>query len=188
MRLCALPVATIKYFYQQIWKKGCFTVSAKHNIDKNATVNLVQSHFHGTGVSIFQLLDHENQGESLDCHGFIDALFNIKQLAPLPAEYRQPRKVYRSSEELFAPLCRFNYEDLFEYPELNLAKTEQQQWSQQFSSFVDSAKSWAQYYIQEKCIQPRNIKETNSFLTRSLLCTSYTLFFVSKIGTCSKSR
>ena len=163
-------------------------MSAKHNIDKNATVNLVQSHFHGTGVSIFQLLDHENQGESLDCHGFIDALFNIKQLAPLPAEYRQPRKVYCSSEELFAPLCRFNYEDLFEYPELNLAKTEQQQWSQQFSSFVDSAKSWAQYYIQEKCIQPRNVKETNSFLTRSLLCTSYTLFFVSKVGTCSNSR
>ena len=99
-------------------------MSAKDNIDKNATVNLVQSHFHGTGILLFQLLDHRHQGESLDCHGYTDAIYNIKKLAPLPAEYTQPRKVYHSSEELFAPLCRFNYEDLFEYPELNLAKTE----------------------------------------------------------------
>ena len=89
-------------------KKGCFTVSAKDNIDKNATTNLVQSHFHGTGISLFLLLNHENQGESLDCHGFIDAVYNIKKLAPLPAEYTQPRKVNCSSGELFAPLCRFN--------------------------------------------------------------------------------
>ena len=55
-------------------KKGCFTVSAKDNIDKNITANFVQSHFHSTGTSLFQLLDHENQGKSLDCHGFIDAV------------------------------------------------------------------------------------------------------------------
>ena len=117
-----------KIFLLTYLKKGCFTVSAKDNIDKNDTANLVQSHFHGTGILLFQLLDPQNQGESLDCHGFIDAVYNIKKLAPLPAEYTQPRKVYHSSEELFAPLCRFNYEDLFEYPELNLAKTEEQQW------------------------------------------------------------
>ena len=104
-------------------------MSAKNNIDRNATTNLVQSHFHGTGISLFQL-NHENQGESFDYHGFTDAIYNIKKLAPLPAEYTQPRKVYHSSGELFAPLCRFNYEDLFEYPELNLAKNEEQQWSQ----------------------------------------------------------
>ena len=67
-------------------------MSIKDNIDKNATANLVQSHFHGTGISLFQLLDHENQGKSLDCHGFTDAVYNIKKLAPLPAEYTQPRK------------------------------------------------------------------------------------------------
>ena len=139
-------------------------MSIKNNIDKNATANLVQSHFHGTGISLFQLLDHENQRESLDFHGFIDTVYNIKKLAPLPAEYTQPRKVYHSSEELFAPLCRFNYEDLFEYPELNLAKTEEQQWLQQFTTFVDSDKSWAQYYIHEKCIQRPNVKDTNSLL------------------------
>ena len=75
-------------------------MSAKGNIDKNATTNLVQSHFHGTGISLFQLLNHENQGESLDYHGFIDAVYNIKKLAPLPAEYSQRSKDYRFSEEL----------------------------------------------------------------------------------------
>ena len=105
-------------------------MSAKNNIDRNPTTNLVQSHFHGTGISLFQLLNHENQGESLDSDGFTDAVYNIKKLAPLSAECTQLRKVYRSSGELFAPLCRFNYEDLFEYPELNLAKTEEQQWLQ----------------------------------------------------------
>ena len=136
----------------------------KDNIDKNAIANLVKSHFHGTGISLFQLLDHENQGESPDCHGFVDAVYNIKKLAPLPAEYTQPRKVYRSSWELFAPLCRFNYEDLFEYPELNLEKIEEQQWLQLSASFSDSAKSWAQYHIPENCIQPPNVKDTYSLL------------------------
>ena len=153
-----------KIFLPTNLEKGCFTVSTKDNIDKNATANLVQSHFHGTGISLFQLLDHENQGESLDCDGFIDAVFNIKKLAPLPAEYTQPRKVYRSPAKLFAPLCRFNCEDLFEHPELNLAKTEEQQWLQKLASFVDSAKSRAQYHMHEKCIQPRNVKDTNSLL------------------------
>ena len=81
MRLCAL---SYKIFLPTNLKKGCFTVSGKNNIDKNGTTNLVQSHFHGTGI--FQLLDQENQGESLDCHGFTDAVYNIKKLGPLPAE------------------------------------------------------------------------------------------------------
>ena len=100
------------------------------SIGKNTTFNIVQSHFYDTGISLFQLLDHENQGESLDCHGFIDTVFNIKKLAPLPAEYTQPSKVYRSSEELFAPLFRFNYEELLEYHDVNLVRTEEHQWLQ----------------------------------------------------------
>ena len=100
---------------------------------------------------------HENQDESLDCHGFIDAVYNVKKLAPLLAEYTQPSKVYCSSEELFAPLFRFNYEDLFEYHEVNLVRTKEHQWLQQFASSIDSTKSWAQYYIQEKYIPPLTV-------------------------------
>ena len=39
---------------------------------------------------------------------------------------------------------------------MNLAKTEEHQWLQQFASSVDSTKSRAQYHIHEKCIQPTN--------------------------------
>ena len=66
-----------KVFLPTNLKKGCFTMSAKDNIDKNATANLVRSHVHGTGISLFQLLDHENQDESLDYYGFIDVVYNI---------------------------------------------------------------------------------------------------------------
>ena len=102
-----------KVFLPTNLKKGCFTVSGKDNIDKNGTANLVHSHFYGTGLLLFKLLDHGNQGESLDCHDLIDAVYKIKKLAPPPDEYTQPSKVYRSSEEVFAPLCRFIYEYLF---------------------------------------------------------------------------
>ena len=63
-----------------------------------------------------------------------------------------------------AQLCWFNYEDLFECPKVNLAKTEEHQWLQQFASSLDSTKSWAQYHIQEKCAQPPIVKDTNSLL------------------------
>ena len=51
-----------KIFLPKNLETSCFTVSAKDNIDKNATANLAQSHFHGTGISLFQLLHHENEG------------------------------------------------------------------------------------------------------------------------------
>ena len=84
-------------------------MSATNNIDKNDKANLVQFHFHDIGISLFQLVDHENQGKSFDCHhDLIDAVYNIKKLASISAEYVEPSKVYRSSEELFTPLFRFN--------------------------------------------------------------------------------
>ena len=141
-----------KIFVPTSLKKVCFTVSEKDNINKNTKDNLVQSHFYGTGISLFQDLDDEYQGKNLDCHGFIDAVYNMKKQAPLPAEYTQPSKVYYSSEELFAPFYKFSYEEWLEYPEVNLAKSEEHQWLQQFASSVDSAKSWTQYHIHEKCI------------------------------------
>ena len=33
-------------------RKGCFVVQVKDNINKNATANLVQSHYHGTSISL----------------------------------------------------------------------------------------------------------------------------------------
>ena len=48
-------------------------------------------------------------------------------------------------------MLKFNYGDLFEYPESNLAKTEKQPWLEQVASFVNSAKSWAHYHIHQEC-------------------------------------
>ena len=86
-----------KIFLPTNLKNSCFTMSAKENIDKNDTANLFQFHFHVTEIWLFQLLDHENQSESLDYHGFIDAVYNIKKLAPLTAEYMPPSIVKRAN-------------------------------------------------------------------------------------------
>ena len=82
-------VGPYKIFLPTNSKIDCFIVSAKDNKNKKATANLVQFHFHGTGMLLFQLFDHENQHENRDCRGFIDAVYNIKKLAPLPAAYTQ---------------------------------------------------------------------------------------------------
>ena len=92
----------------------------------------------------------------------IGAISNMKKLVQLSAEYTQPSKVYRYSEELFAALCILNYEDLPEYPEVNLLKTGEHKWSQEFAKSADSAKSWAQYHLHEICIQPLIVKDANS--------------------------
>ena len=42
-----------KIFVPTNLKKVCFAVFTKGNKDKNSTVNVVQSHFHGTGISLF---------------------------------------------------------------------------------------------------------------------------------------
>ena len=43
-------------------KKGCFVVLVKDNVDKNASLNLTKSHYHGTSISLFQFSEWENQG------------------------------------------------------------------------------------------------------------------------------
>ena len=137
----------------------------KDNIDKNATANLVSSHFHGTSISLLQHLEYENQGERLNAiDAFVDGSHQSKKLAPLPAEYAKPSKVHCSSEEFYAPLCTYNFVDLTNYPDLERAKLEEQKWLNQFVSAAEPAKSWAQYHIQEKNIQPPTIEDTNSLL------------------------
>ena len=134
-----ITLSHYKIFLPTNLKKGSFAVSAKGNINKNALSNLFQSHFHSTGISLFQLLDHENQGESLVMDLLIQFATSKNQLRFQLNRRNQVRFIVL--EELFAPLCRFNYKDLLEYPEVNLAKTEEYKWLQQFSGSVNSAKS-----------------------------------------------
>ena len=47
-------------------KKGYFVVLVKDNVDKNASSNLVKSHYHRTSISLLQFPEWENEGESLE--------------------------------------------------------------------------------------------------------------------------
>jgi hypothetical protein len=44
-------------------RKGIFTVGALDNLDHNPSSATAQSAFHGTGISLFQFLTHQNVGE-----------------------------------------------------------------------------------------------------------------------------
>ena len=66
-------------------QKGCFVVLVKDNIDKNASSNLVKSHYHGTSISLLQFPERENYGESLGSFDYIDSAHKFKKLFPLPA-------------------------------------------------------------------------------------------------------
>ena len=43
-------------------KKSFFTVLLKDNIDINTRASFVSSHYHGTGVSIIQVVNEDNAG------------------------------------------------------------------------------------------------------------------------------
>ena len=145
-------------------KKGCFVVLVKDNIDKNATANLIQSHYHGTSLSLLQFSEYENQGENLVNSNFIDGTHNNKKLAPLPTEYTDPKNVHRCSAEFFAPLCMYNFEDLGEFPALDFAKTEEFKWLHQFTASTTDSLSWAQFHIKEDHVAPIPMESTNSLL------------------------
>ena len=120
-------------------QKGHFVVLVKDNIDKNATANLVQSHYHGTSISLLQFPNPEIPGEKLDSTNFVDAAYRLKKLAPLPAEYTMPKEVHRSSDDFFAPECAHMFSDLDNFPEVNSAKIEEQKWLHQFAESINNA-------------------------------------------------
>ena len=78
-------------------KKGYFVVLVKDNIDKNASSNLVKSHYHRTSISLLQFPEWENEGESLENFDYIDSVHKFKKLSPLPAEYTEAPKIDHSS-------------------------------------------------------------------------------------------
>ena len=127
-------------------KKGCFVILVKDNIDKNASSNLVHSHYHGTSISLLQFPDSEATVESIDTLDYIDVAHKLKKLAPLPSEYKDPEKVHRSSDEYFAPLCSYNFTDLEDLPDLKNAKSEERKWAAEFST-GENNKAWAQHHV-----------------------------------------
>ena len=137
-------------FVPQNLKKGGFMVLVKDNIDKNASANLIQSHYHGTSITLVQFLDdspsnNSNQDFSID---YIDKTHSSKKLTLLPAEYTNPSHVNKSklSGDLYAPLCCVNFEDT-NLDQLEEAMNDEFKWASQFAASYDQNKSWAQYHI-----------------------------------------
>ena len=151
-------------FIPRILRKGCFVVLVKDNIDKNATANLVSDHFHGTGISLLQHAEYSDQGVYIDASEFFDSSHQSTRLAPLPAEYTTPSKVYTSSQVYYAPLCSYNYEDLSNFSDYDRAKLEEYKWLNQYALYDPTSKPWAQYHIEVKQIEPPLSEDINSLL------------------------
>ena len=68
--------------------KGLFTVMLKDNIDINARSNFIQSHYHGTSISMIQFRTNEDAGTAFPK---VDVSKKVKtnsnKLSPLPADY-----------------------------------------------------------------------------------------------------
>ena len=67
--------------------KSLFTVGATDNIDFSTTSRTAKDEFHGTGCSIMQILDEENEGEDRGVPVIRDSIPKQKSLLPLPAFY-----------------------------------------------------------------------------------------------------
>ena len=68
-------------------RKSIFTVGATDNIDFSTTSQTAKEEFHGTGCSIMQILDEENEGEDHGVTVIRDGIPKQKSLLPLPAFY-----------------------------------------------------------------------------------------------------
>ena len=64
-----------------------FTVGATDNIDFSTTSRIAKDEFHGTGCSIMQILDEENEGEDRGVPVFKDGIPKQMSILPLPAFY-----------------------------------------------------------------------------------------------------
>ena len=96
-------------------KSKCSIIFVKDNIDKNASANLIHSHYHVASISLLQFLECKSQEECLDGFGYIDTAQKSKKLSPLPSEYTNAEKVHLFSDEYFVPFCRYNYTDLSKF-------------------------------------------------------------------------
>ena len=120
-------------FFPNILKKKLFTVLLKDNIDVNARSNFVNSHYHGTSISIIQFVTNEDKGVDFP---EIDISNNIstksKKLSPLPGEYINVQKLFSEEKtrvnELWAPLCSVNISAESAFVVMENAVSEEARW------------------------------------------------------------
>ena len=85
----------------------------------------------------------------------------------MPAEYTEAPKINHSSlpTDFDAPLCKYNFIDIQDFSELDLAKMQEYNWASQFSiPIVQNAKAWTQYHIDTNDLAAPEWLDENSLL------------------------
>ena len=81
-------------------RKSIFTVGATDNIDFGTTSRTAKDEFHGTGCSIMQTLDEENEGENRVIR---DGIPKQKSLLPLPTFYTDVPPLVLKQQDPYVP-------------------------------------------------------------------------------------
>ena len=141
-------------FLPQKMRKGIFLILLKDNIDKNARANLVHSHYHGTSISILQFPEYEGHGCKLDLSDYINSSSKSRKLSPLPMDYAEPQKLSSFTNDLFSTPNPCDFEDLLYFPELELARKDEEMWLEQTDPSNAIAESWSQYHASKNRAVP----------------------------------
>ena len=136
-----------------------FTYGAIDNIDHIPSFSTSQSSFHGTGISLFQNREHENDGEGrLTEYVSVKDIKREKQL-PLPTAYTQamPAAMRRDHPDLPKDTEQLTPEDYFANTEI---VEREYSWLQHSNSVLDNTKiedvtaasnaSWAAFFASQE--------------------------------------
>ena len=84
-------------------RKSIFSVGATDNIDFSTTSRTAKDEFHGTGCSIMQILNEENEGEDRGVPVIRDGIPKQKTLLPLPTFYADVPPLVPKQQEPYVP-------------------------------------------------------------------------------------
>ena len=134
----------------------------KDNIDMNARSTFIKSHYHRTSLSVVQFPTIENTGINLKNGTQSEQnKKNSKKLSPLPAEYKNIKKLFRTTKIIdkrtWSPLCSINFEDILLFSNLDVAFDEELFWlnnvQEVFFNFTENTNfpAWARYHSSLNC-------------------------------------
>ena len=84
-------------------KRSLFTVTAVDNIYFKTTFRTAKGEFHGTGCSVMQIPDEENDGINRDTLVIRDDVPKQRHLLPLPSSYGEVQPLLLKVHEPFVP-------------------------------------------------------------------------------------
>ena len=84
-------------------KRSLFTITAVDNIDFKTTSRTAKGEFYGTGCSVMQIPDEENDGINRDTLVIRDDVPKQRHLLPLPSSYREVQPLLLKVQEPFVP-------------------------------------------------------------------------------------